>query len=94
MPSEALSGGGLYLLAMYYVYIIQSQVNQQYYVGYTTDLRRRLSDHNAGHSPHTKKYMPWKLITFLGFTSKANALHFEKYLKSGSGIAFAKRHLR
>ena len=58
----------------------------------TDDLKKRLHDHNAGYSFHTSKYKPWKLINYLAFSSKDAAIEFEKYLKSGSGQAFANRH--
>lgn len=49
--------------------------------------------HNNGHSPHTSKHKPWKLIAYLAFSDEAQALAFEKYLKSGSGHAFARKRL-
>lgn len=79
---------------MYYVYLIQSiNYPEQRYVGFTEDLKRRLTDHNSGMSLHTKKYMPWKIITYLAFSDKYAALEFEEYLKKGSGHAFANKHL-
>jgi predicted GIY-YIG superfamily endonuclease len=79
---------------MHYVYLIES-VSQPAvrYIGYTTDLRRRFHDHNAGKSPATKGVSPWRLRTYLAFSSKMPALRFERYLKNGSGHAFAQRHL-
>ena len=74
---------------MYYVYLIISISNpNQFYIGYTIDVERRLSVHNKGGSEHTSKYRPWKLVTYLGFPEKSTALKFEKYLKSQSGRAF------
>jgi predicted GIY-YIG superfamily endonuclease len=79
---------------MKYVYLLQSTgEGDRYYVGATDDLRTRLSHHNAGKVPHTSKYRPWKLKTYVAFSDEAKAFAFEKYLKSGSGRAFAKRHL-
>ena len=63
------------------------------YVGFTHDLKNRLKEHNGGESTHTDKYGPWQLMTYAVFDSKEKALAFEKYLKSGSGREFAKRHL-
>jgi len=79
---------------MFYVYLLQS-ISQpdQRYVGFTEDLRQRFDVHNQGGSPHTSKYRPWKLITYLAFSEKPKALAFEKYLKSGSGHAFARKRL-
>jgi len=79
---------------MYYVYIIQSiNFPNQYYVGYSEDLRARIRDHNWGESIHTSKFKPWGLIYYSGFTSEAIAKKFEYYLKTGSGRAFLKKHL-
>ena len=79
---------------MYYVYLLQSVADEtQRYVGFSGDLRRRLADHNAGKLLTTARSRPWQLVTYLGFTSKRQALAFESYLKSGSGHAFAKRRL-
>lgn len=80
---------------MNYVYIINS-INQpqKYYTGYTTDLGQRLNEHNSGKSTHTNKYRPWKLMTYIAFETKEKALKFETYLKTGSGRAFAAKHMR
>lgn len=75
---------------MYYVYIIRSvNFSDKTYVGYTEDLKKRLSNHNSGSSPHTSKYMPWEIETVIGFKNKFTAIEFEIYLKSHSGRAFA-----
>jgi predicted GIY-YIG superfamily endonuclease len=65
----------------------------QHYVGLTSHLPTRFAAHNAGESPHTSKYRPWRLVVALQFASEERAAHFEKYLKSGPGSAFVKRHL-
>lgn len=79
---------------MYYVYRIESgHTPEQSYVGHTDDLRRRLREHNEGKSPHTAKHRPWNLISYHAFSSEQQAVNFEHYLKTGSGRAFAKRHL-
>jgi len=91
MPFEALAKKGV---SMYYVYLIESEsVPGRRYVGLTSDLRRRLDDHNAGKSPHTAKYKPWRLVTYIAFSDRRKAEEFERYLKSGSGHAFANRRL-
>jgi predicted GIY-YIG superfamily endonuclease len=77
-----------------YVYLIQSINNaDQRYVGITSDLQQRLKDHNSGKSPHTSKYMPWKIVTVVRFSDDKRAADFEHYLKSASGKAFANKHL-
>jgi predicted GIY-YIG superfamily endonuclease len=79
---------------MWYVYILRSiNFPDQEYTGATSDLRRRLSDHNAGKSPHTAKFIPWQIVRYGAFPDKHRALDFEKYLKSHSGRAFAKKRL-
>ena len=79
---------------MFYIYMIRSIPNpEQTYVGFTEDLKARLKAHNNGQSPHTSKFKPWDLITYLTFKDKPKALAFEKYLKSHSGKAFANKRL-
>ena len=77
---------------MYFVYLIQSiNFPQVFYVGYTTNLKQRLETHNSGGSIHTAINRPWQLVMYLGFAKQARAKEFEKYLKSQSGRAFAKK---
>lgn len=79
---------------MKYVYILQSErFPDRYYTGLTTDIKDRLSTHNRGLVPHTSKYAPWKMKTYVAFSDDSKAVEFEKYLKSGSGRAFAKKRL-
>ncbi|WP_374577296.1 GIY-YIG nuclease family protein [Phenylobacterium sp. J367] len=79
---------------LFYVYLLTSVANPaKRYVGVTSDLRTRITTHNNGGSPHTAKHRPWKLVTYLAFTERAQAEAFETYLKSGSGHAFARRRL-
>jgi len=77
---------------MKYVYILENMNSEHFYVGVTDDLRARLAKHNAGEVPHTSKYRPWRLRTYTAFDDEHRAAAFEKYLKSGSGRSFAKRH--
>jgi putative endonuclease len=80
---------------MFYVYLIESLSDSaQIYVGQTDDLRKRLKTHNAGGSPHSAKFKPWRLVTYIAFSDKQKAIAFERYLKSHSGRAFAKKRLR
>jgi putative endonuclease len=79
---------------MTYVYILRSlDFPDRFYVGITDDLRSRLRKHNAGEVSHTSKYAPWAIKTYIAFSDKAQAFKFEKYLKSPSGRAFAKKRL-
>ena len=86
----------------HYVYIlIDTTTETHHYVGSTQDLQTRLAKHNAGEVPHTSKFKPWRIQTVIAFDSKEKATAFdskekatafEKYLKTGSGREFAKRH--
>ena len=79
---------------MHYVYLIRSESKpDQTYIGLTSNLKERIDVHNRGSVAHTSKYRPWSLETCLGFKSREKASEFERYLKSGSGWAFAKRRL-
>ena len=79
---------------MHYVYLLEStSAKSKRYVGYTDDLRQRIVEHNAGKNTSTAPNRPWRLRTYLAFSSKLQALTFERYLKSGSGHAFANKRL-
>ena len=79
---------------MKYVYILQSLADKdRYYTGITGDLKRRLQKHNAKQVSHTSKYAPWELKTYIAFKNEVQAFEFEKYLKTASGRAFAKKRL-
>jgi predicted GIY-YIG superfamily endonuclease len=78
----------------HYVYTLESLSNpNQIYTGQTQDLKQRLGEHNSGGVSHTSKFTPWRIRSATAFKSKERALAFERYLKSGSGRAFLKRHL-
>lgn len=76
---------------MYYVYSLKCKSG--YYVGCTNDLKDRLNRHQKGFVPATKNRLPIKLDFYFAIDDKYKAFEFEKYLKSGSGRAFTKRHL-
>ncbi len=78
---------------MVYVYILASEDGAHHDVGITQELRGRLVKHNAGHVPHTAKYRPWRLKTYVAFSESEQAWEFEKYPKSASGRAFSKKRL-
>jgi len=79
---------------MKYVYILQSLAfPDRYYTGIAADLKERIARHNAKEVSHTSKYAPWELKTYVAFSDEAQAFAFEKYLKSASGRAFAKKRL-
>ena len=77
------------------VYVLKSNADPtRYYTGLTSDLPRRLVAHNAGRVPHTASGKPWIVDVVVEFSDEGRAVAFEKYLKSGSGCAFAQRHFR
>ncbi len=78
---------------MFIVYSLQSISHPaKFYIGLTEDLTERLAVHNEGKSVHTSKYRPWRLMVSIQFSEKSKAIAFERYLKTGSGRAFAKTH--
>ncbi|MFQ5863200.1 MAG: GIY-YIG nuclease family protein [Candidatus Brocadiales bacterium] len=79
---------------MYYVYILQSEKDSRLYIGYTTNLKKRIQEHNSGKSLATKPFQPYKLIFYEAFLNKADAKAREKYLKSGWGFRSIKKMLR
>ncbi len=78
---------------MYYVYILQSKVDKSFYTGFTEDLKQRIRNHNAVGQNYSSKKAPLRLSWYCVFKNKQKALQFEKYLKSGSGFAFARKRL-
>ncbi|MDA0348571.1 MAG: GIY-YIG nuclease family protein [Verrucomicrobia bacterium] len=79
---------------MNYVYRLESIVDpNQHYTGFTTNLKIRFKAHNKGSNKSTAPFRPWKLVFYAAFEEKKSALDFERYLKSGSGKAFARKRL-
>ncbi len=77
---------------MHYVYIFQCN-NNTYYTGCIGNLKKRIEQHSKGQVHYTNDKLPVKLITYIAFSDKYKAYNFEKYLKSGSGIAFRNKRL-
>ena len=78
-----------------FVYVLKNdEVPPQYYTGLTSNVAVRHTEHNAGGCTHTAKHRPWSIDVVIEFTDERRAVAFERYLKSGSGVAFAQRHLR
>ena len=77
-----------------YVYVLESMSSpERHYVGRSSDVERRLAEHNEGKSDHTRKFRPWHVRATFSFHEAERAEAFERYLKSGSGRAFLRRHL-
>ena len=79
--------------SMRFVYVLES-IDQpgRHYAGLTSGVDGRLEYHNAGKCRHTAKHRPWRVLATVEFADPIRAAAFERYLKSGSGRAFAKRH--
>lgn len=78
---------------LHYVYILQSKQNpDRHYIGCTGDLKRRLKEHNSRNTKQTSEHAPWRIKSYFAFDREEVAHKFEKYLKSGSGREFSKRH--
>ena len=82
-------------MSTWFVYVLRNiEHPPRYYTGHTSDVARRLAEHNTGSCIHTAKYRPWTIDVVVAFPEERRAVAFERYLKSGSGVAFAQRHLR
>jgi len=79
---------------MYYIYILQSKKDKQFYVGYTDDLRSRLKLHNAGRVESTKYRLPLELVYYEACINQQDATHREKYLKTSWGKRYIKARLK
>ena len=79
---------------MFYVYVLHSDADGGWYIGFSTDLRRRLKEHQAGEAFATSYRGPWRLIYYEAYLEEQDALGREQYLKSGGGRRFLKNQLR
>ena len=66
---------------MFYVYILQSQLDQSFYIGYTSNIENRITYHNKGRSRYTRKKISWVLVYKEEYNSKREALIREKFIK-------------
>jgi putative endonuclease len=75
---------------MFYVYVLHSEADHGLYIGFSTDLRRRLAEHQQGAAFATSFRGPWRLIYYEAYVEENDALGRERYLKSGGGRRFLK----
>ena len=75
----------------YFVYILQSDFDKSYYIGYTSDLQRRIAEHNSGQTRYTSKKKPWQLVYLEEFSDKSQAMKREKFLKKQKNQDFYQR---
>ena len=78
---------------MYYTYVLRSLQNGVLYKGQTDDLKSRLLIHNSGLVSYSKRYLPWELVYFEEFETRAEAMAREKFFKTGAGMDWLKRKL-
>ncbi len=79
---------------MFYTYILQSEKNKELYIGYTSDLKRRIKEHNQGLNFSTKRYMPWNIIYYEACLEESDARRREHYLKTTQGYRLIKRRIK
>ena len=79
---------------MFYVYILQSLKDKKLYIGYSSNLKRRLQEHKTGSSFSTKSRLPFELICYEAFRSADDARRRESYFKSSKGKSTLKQMLR
>jgi putative endonuclease len=77
---------------VYYTYILKLKDNT-YYIGFSSNLKKRITEHSEGNVPQTRKLRPLKLVYYSAFELKIKALNFEKYLKTCSGFSFRNKRL-
>jgi putative endonuclease len=78
----------------FYVYVLQSVKDEQFYVGFTSDLEKRLVDHNLGLVKSTKSRRPLKLLYWEGCLNQKDAVKREKYLKTAWGKRYIKNRIK
>ena len=79
---------------MFYIYLLESIRHKKVYVGFTSDLIKRLKEHNQGLNFSTKPYKPWKVIYYEACLNEKDAKRREKYLKTSQGQRLLKRRLK
>ena len=80
---------------MYYTYLLECQQDKSWYIGYTSDLRRRIKNHQNGYGCRTTALKKgWKLIYYEAYLNKQDVIGREKFLKSGSGRKYLLKQLK
>ncbi len=79
---------------MFYVYVLESEKNEELYIGRTRDLPKRLEEHNRGLNSSTKRYLPWRLVYYEGCLNENDSKRREGYLKTTQGRRLLKRRLK
>ncbi len=79
---------------MYYVYVLESKIDGGFYIGCTSNLKKRIKEHKLGHIVSTKKRLPVKLIYYEASLNRKDSFHREKYLKTTYGRRYLKNRLK
>ncbi|MBI2049667.1 GIY-YIG nuclease family protein [Candidatus Roizmanbacteria bacterium] len=79
---------------MFYTYVLQNKKNKEFYIGFTSNLKSRLLEHNQGLNFSAKRYMPWKLVYYEACIEESDARRREKYLKTTQGGRLPKRRIK
>ena len=78
----------------FFVYVLETEIDKSWYIGYTSNLARRIVEHNSGDSYYTKRKKPWNIIYYEVSFNKFDAIAREKYLKTGMGRRYLKNRLK
>ena len=81
-------------MSFYYVYVLKSAKDKNWYTGYTNNLKKRINEHNSGYTASTKNRRPFELIYCEACLNIKDAISLEKYLKSGMGKRFLRNRLK
>jgi len=79
---------------MFYTYVLESRISNNIYVGSTSDLEKRLREHNSGKMQSTKRYAPWSIIYYEACLNEKDARRREQYWKTSQGRRMLKRRLK
>jgi putative endonuclease len=79
---------------MFYVYVLKSAIDGNFYIGHTADLRKRLAEHNRGKVDSTRKRMPFELVYYEASRNLSDAVRREKYLKTTYGHRYLRNRLK
>lgn len=79
---------------MYYVYLLKSTKNKHIYIGYTSDLKKRIREHVEGKTYTTNRFLPMELVYYEAFKSMADAKNREKQLKQYAALGHLKRRIK
>jgi len=79
---------------MYYIYVLHSAKNNEFYTGFTNDLKRRVEEHNAGRVHSTAMRIPLKLVYYEACLHQDDAIHREKYLKTTFGKQYIRKRIK